>query len=252
MTDNYSLTGSYTLPSLGKVYKMQINPNVTLRSMTTEEEMRRLNPSDRPYKVMADIIDACIVDDIGISAYDMCISDYQFLLHKLRVVTYGDTYSLSSTCPWCGTVNTGKINLSQMEVFEYSDDIQKYFEFDLPRTKHHIRIKMQTPRMLDDISIRAKETRKKSPTMTGDPAFLFNVESIIDTVDGVELDVIKKSDFVRKLPMMDTNYIVSYAQKLTESVGLNTVLENTCDVCGLDFKSTFRTTSEFFRPEIDI
>ena len=134
---------------------------------------------------------------------------------------------------------------------EITMEIEKYFELDLPRTKHHIRLKMQTPRMLDDIASRAKEIRKKSPKMVGDPAFLLTVESMIDTVDGEKMDPIKLSEFVRQLPMMDTNKIISYASKLNESVGLNMLLDNTCDVCGLDYQSTFRTTSEFFRPKID-
>jgi hypothetical protein len=220
--------------------------------MTTEEEMKRLNPSERPYKVMADIIDDCLIDKPGISSYDMCLGDYQFLLHKLRIVTYGTSYSLSSTCPYCGSVNSGKINLEQMLVFTYTDELNKYFELDLPRTKHHITLKMQTPHMLDDISIRAKEVRKKSPNMNGDPAFLFTIESLINTVDGETIDALRKSEFVRKLPMMDTNYIVAYSQKLNERIGLNTTLDNKCDVCDLDYQSTFRTTSEFFRPTIDI
>ena len=252
MVDCTTITGAYTLPSLGKVYSREINPNVTLRSMTTEEEMKRLNPSDRPYKVIADIIDDCLIDKPGISAYEMCLGDYQFLLHKLRIVTYGSTYSLSSTCPYCGSVNSGKINLEQMEVLTHTDDLNKYFELDLPKTNHHITLRMQTPHMLDDISIRAKEIRKKSPNMTGDPAFLLTVESLIDTVDGISLDAVKKSEFARKLPMMDTNYIISYAEKLNERIGLNTTLDIVCDVCGLDYKSSFRTTSEFFRPTIDI
>jgi hypothetical protein len=85
--NNYSIAEEYTLPSLGKVYTQKINPLVKLRSMTTEEEMKRLSPSERQYKNLCDIIDDCIVEPIGISAYDMCIADYQFLLHKLRIVT---------------------------------------------------------------------------------------------------------------------------------------------------------------------
>ena len=81
MSQDYTLTGTYTLPSLGKVYgDKKINPEITLRSMTTEEEMKRLNPSDKPYKVMADIIDACMIEKPGISSYDMCIGDYQSVI----------------------------------------------------------------------------------------------------------------------------------------------------------------------------
>lgn len=249
---NYTVSGNYTLPSLGKVYQYDVNPNFTIRSMTTAEEMRRLNPSERPYKVLADIIDDCFVEKPNISAYDMCIGDFQFVLHKLRTITYGSPYRLSSVCPYCGCTNEGTIDLEEMEVFTYSDELSKYFELDLPVTKKHIKLKMQTPRMLDDISVQSEELRKKSKNQIGDSAFLFTVQAVIDTVDGTKLDPIQMGDFVKNLPMGDTNHILAYSQKLNERVGLNNVLNNTCDVCGLDYTSTFRTTQEFFRPTIDI
>lgn len=249
---NYTVSGNYTLPSLGKVYNHEVNPNFTIRSMTTAEEMRRLNPSERPYKVLADIIDDCFIEKPNISAYDMCIGDFQYVLHKLRVITYGSKYKLASVCPYCGCTNEGTIDLEEMQVFTYSDELSKYFELDLPVTGKHIKLKMQTPRMLDDISVRSEEIKKKSKGSAMDSAFLLTVESLIDTVDGSKLDAIRIEDFVKQLPMGDTNYILSYSQKLNERVGLNMVLENTCDVCGLDYTSTFRTTQEFFRPTIDI
>ena len=249
---NYTVSGTYTLPSLGKVYQYDVNPNFTIRSMTTAEEMRRLNPSERPYKVLADIIDDCFVEKPNISAYDMCIGDFQFVLHKLRTITYGSQYRLSSVCPYCGCTNEGTIDLEEMEVLKYSDELSKYLEFDLPVTKKHIKLKMQTPRMLDDISVQSEELKKKSKNQVGDSAFLFTVQSVIDTVDGMKLDPIQMGDFVKNLPMGDTNYILAYSQKLNERVGLNNVLNNTCDICGLDYTSTFRTTQEFFRPTIDI
>ena len=43
---------------------------------------------------------------------------------------------------------------------------------------------MQSPRILDEITVRAKELKRKSPEMVGDPAFLITLEEIIDTIDG--------------------------------------------------------------------
>ena len=52
--------------------------------MTTNEEMKRLSRSqERPNKPMADVIDDCLVQGPGISAYDLCIGDYQYLMYKL-------------------------------------------------------------------------------------------------------------------------------------------------------------------------
>ena len=102
---NYSIAEEYVLPSRGKVYSQNVNPNVKIRSMTTEEEMKRLAPSDKTYKNLCEIIDDCLVENPGISSYDMCLADYQFLLHKLRVVTYGPDYPITSKCPFCRSDN---------------------------------------------------------------------------------------------------------------------------------------------------
>jgi hypothetical protein len=249
---DYTLTGSYTLPSLGKVYNVDVNPNVKIRSMTVAEEMKRLNSSDRPYKNLADIIDDCLIDKPGISSYDMCLGDFQYLLHKLRVVTYGTKYRLSSKCPHCGFDNVGEIDLNEMSVSSYTDEVEKYFDIELPVSKNRVRLRMQTPRMLDDINVRVKEITSKRKSSSKDSAFLLNIESVIDTVDGSKLDVFKKSDFVKQLPMADINYILASMNKINELIGLDMTLSATCDFCGLDYDSPFRITPEFFRPSIDI
>lgn len=250
---NYSIVEEFTLPSLGKVYKENVNPVVKLRSMTTEEEMRRLAPSENAYKNICEIIDSCLIENPGISCYDMCLADYQFLLHRLRVVTYGPNYNTSSTCPFCRAENESNIDLMGLEIVKYDGaDFTKLTEFTLPRTGKKITIKMQTPRMIDDVNARSKELQKKSKNTAGDTAFLFTLQALIDTIDGVKVDPVKKEDFVRELPMMDTNYIIKHAQKLVESFGVQTTISNKCSICGLDYDSSFRITREFFGPSIDI
>lgn len=253
MDKNYTIAEEYTLPSLGKIYSENVNPVVKLRSMTTEHEMKRLAPSDRAYQNICEVIDDCIVNDIGISAYDLCLADYQFLLHKLRIVTYGSDYKTTIQCPYCGSVQTNTIDLNDLKVTTFNEsDFTKYLEFTLPKTEKKIKLRMQTPRMTDEIKIQSKELNKKSNNSAGDTAFLFTLQKMIDTVDGVKLDPVQKEDFVRNLPMMDTNYIVKHSEKLVESFGIDTVTPNTCLACGLDYNSSFRITSEFFGPSIDI
>lgn len=249
---DYVVAEEYTLPSLGKVYSENVNPVVKIKSMTTNQEMKRLAPSERAYKTICEIIDECLVENPGISSYDMCLADYQFLLHKLRVVTYGKDYKLEFTCPFCGSKEEATIDLDSLEVRNADDinygDLQ---EFVLPKTKKKIRIKMQTPRMIDQISIQSKDLDKKSKGTQGDTAFLFTIEYMIESVDGEELDSVRKEKFVRNLPMMDTNYIMKKAEKLVESFGIQTSIEKECPICGLDYTGSFRFTQEFFRPSID-
>ena len=45
MTDHITITEDYSLPSKGKIYGKQFDPAIKLRSMTGEDEMKRLSPS---------------------------------------------------------------------------------------------------------------------------------------------------------------------------------------------------------------
>jgi len=248
---DYIIGEEYTLPSLGKVYDKEVNPHIKLRSMTTNEEMKRLSPSDRAYKNMAEILDDCLVDNIGIPSYDLCIGDFQFLMHKLRVVTYGPEYSLDCKCPYCFSTTQETINLDDIPVNQYKDKISDYLEFDLPKTKKHIRLRMQTPRILDDVSQNVKDFKKRNPSFTGDPAFLFTLKALIKEIDEQKPDPITIEPWIRSLPMADANYLIKKAGKLVDSIGLELNMEITCPVCGLTYKTPFRITSEFYGPEID-
>lgn len=249
---DYTIAEEFTLPSGGQLYDPPISPIVKLRSMTTEDEMKRLSPSERAYKNMCEIIDGCIVDDIGISTYDMCLADYQFLLHRIRVVTYGKEYKFRYICPYCHTEEEAKINLDELPVIEY--DKAKHnglLEFDLPKSGKHIVMNIQTPRMIDTVNLKAKEFKAKTKGTQGDSTLLFTLQSLIHSVDNQVLDIVKKEDFIRSLPMMDTNYILKKAEKFVQSFGVDTQLTHTCPICGLDYTNSFRLSAEFFGPSID-
>lgn len=247
--EDYTIAESYTLPSKGKVYSKEINPNFKIRSMTTQEEMKRLGRSDLQYKILSEIMDDCLVEKLGISTYDLCIGDFQYVLYKLRTVTYGAEYKAESRCPICGALNKETINLDNLKVLEWSEDLSKYLSITLPKTKKNIELKLQTPRILDEIKIKADEVLRKSPDMKGEPAFLFTLQSLIAKVDGEVLDPIRLDAFVRSLPMMDANYIIKSAEKI--NIGLDTSLSRRCDKCGNDYNYTFPITGEFFGPSID-
>ena len=248
---DYIFGEEYDLPSRGRVYNHEVNPHIKLRSMTTNEEMKRLRPSDRPYKVMADIIDDCLVEKPGISAYDMCLGDFQFLLYKLRIVTYGEEYKVVCKCPFCLSNSTETIDLDSLPVLEYTDELENQLEFELPKTKHSIRLKMQTPRMMDDIELKSKEFAKKAKQFDGDSAFLFSLKEQIELVDGEAPDPIFVEQWIRELPAADANYIKRKAQKLANAIGVENKLEVVCDVCGMSYDSSFRVAEDFFDPGLD-
>lgn len=247
--EDFTIAEEYTLPSLGKVYNKQVDPDIKIRSMTTEEEMKRLGHSNSAFKVLSEIIDDCLIKKPGISTYDMCIGDYQFLMHKLRVVTYGPEYKITTTCPICGKLNDETINLDELEVSQYSDDLEQYLNITLPRTKKNIELRLQTPRILDEVNRKSKDLLKKSPNINGEPAILFTLQSMIAKVDGEVLDSIKLDYFIRHLPAADSNYILKSIGKI--NIGINTLLNCSCSNCKADYTASLPITGEFFGPSID-
>lgn len=248
---NYTIAETYTLPSLGKIYDVEVNPSVTIKSMTTEQEQKRLAVTDYPYKMLCEIIDDCIVDDIGISSYDMCIGDYQFLLHKLRVVTYGPEYKMDSTCIYCGHQSSEVVNLDELPVIYYDDNYDKYREFDLSKTGNHIRLRIQTPCLLDNITQNVKQFKQKFKD-SSDPTLTYTLKGLIETIDGKKPDPIKVDQWIKNLPMADVNTIISYAEKMNSLIGVDTELILTCDLCHMSRIGQLSMTQEFFRPALDI
>lgn len=251
MVETITIQESFTLPSKGKLYNVEFNPTVTLRSMTTAEEMKRLSYSESEYKVMADIIDDCIIEKLPISAYDMCLGDYQFLLHKLRVVTYGPEYKMAIQCPNCNEVTFSSVDLDTIAVHEYDEEvINKERELILPLSKKKIQLSFQTPRMLDAVKEKAKERKKKAKSAPLNYEILFTAMSLISKVDGVTMDDITLEDFVKKLPLRELSLIIQEGDKLNREVGLDTSVIAKCHNCGYEVITQFRIQSEFFGPEV--
>lgn len=248
----YTIQEEYTLPSKGLLYDVKFDPTVKLRSMTVADEMKRLQRSDNPYKVMADIIDDCLVTKLPVSAYDMCLGDYQYLLHKLRVVTYGPDYKLKIGCPHCGNVFDYTVDLDSLAVRYFDEEENKdNFVITLPKSGNLVELKMQTPRDLDWITNRAKEMKKNFPDMVGDPTLVLNLQTMIKTIDGKPLNPVLAYDNLKTLPSADMNAIIQKADIVNGKVGIDINFTAQCPECKNDIKSTFRFTNEFFRPTVD-
>lgn len=250
---DYTISEFGTLPSQGKIYKGNVNPRVHLRSMTTEEEMRRLAHTEYPYQTISSIIDDCLIEPIGISAYDMHIGDYQYLLHKLRTVTYGNEYPSFSICPVCGRVNRTTLNLDNIPVIEFNEEeFNNLLTLELPVSKHVITLNFTTPRDLDERDEEERKFNQANPTNTVNIRYLITLRQAISRVDDKLMDKVRLEQFLRKLTMKDTNAIYQHMIKISEKVGIDTRIDNKCSdpKCGAEYATTFRITSEFFGPTI--
>lgn len=253
---DYTITESFTLPSHGKIYKQPVEERVSLRAMTTQEEMRRLSHTDTPYKTICDIIDACTLNEVGISSYDMCLGDQQFLLYKLRTITYGPEYPNLTTCPFCNTSKINKINLDTLEVLEYKEkewEKENPYVVTLPVTKKVVKLRYETGRILDKIALDKEKFSKIYPDINLDTDLLFTLKHSIVTIDGQVYDEVKLEEFIKNLNMRDTNSLSKAINRLNNKIGIMDVTVTKCSnsKCNKEYLSPFRLSSEFFRPTED-
>jgi len=246
---NYTLMEGHELPSGGKIYSLPVDSHVELRSMTARDEMKRLAPSSTPLKTLSDIIEGCMIEKPKIHVYDMALGDYEFLLHKLRIVTYGESYKIATKCPECGEIIETVAKLGDLELKDF--DIDKFNalrEFTLPISQKRVTLNFLTPHLLEDIEVKSKEMQRKYKGANIDFDTLVKLEVGIDTIDGNTLSATELDALINNLPAADMAKILNSLDDLNAYLGLDNRLYLTCPKCHSDFVNFFRFGPEFFRP----
>jgi hypothetical protein len=246
----YTISETCILPSRGLIYEESVDPQIELRSMNMEDEMRRQAYSETPNKVLADMIENCIINKPGIHVYDMCLGDYEYLLHRLRVVTYGSDYKMIISCPLCRQTSEASCNLDELEVNTYDESIEQLKVITLPVCKKQIELNFLTPRILDNIALRAKEIKKKAKGLAADPTYKLTLQAMIKKIDGQTVSTAQLETFVGQMLMKDVNYLEQKSNELNGKVGVNPDIVCKCGKCGHEVVVPFRINNEFFRPEV--
>lgn len=246
---NYTIGECAELPSKGLIYGSQVPSQVELRSMTARDEMKRLAPSNSQFKVLADIIEGCMIEKFPIHVYDLALGDYEYLLHRLRIATYGDEYRMSLRCPYCGEYIDAVAHLEQLQLKEFDyEAFKEASTITLPRSGCVITLNYQTPRILDSTDIKVKDMKRRFKDAEVDFNLMVMLSNSIDTVDGIHLDEVKLESFVNKLPALDMTKILNAIERLNGMVGLDNSIIVDCNKCGGEVPTSFRFGPEFFRP----
>jgi predicted RNA-binding Zn-ribbon protein involved in translation (DUF1610 family) len=246
---DYTIMEGYEIPSKGKIYNKAVNPHIELRSMTARDEMKRLSPSSTPLKTLADIIEDCCIEKPAVHVYDMCLGDYEFLLHKLRIVTYGEEYKVSLRCPECGESVETVAMLGHLTVKEFDEDvISKLQTFSLPKSGRNITLNFLSPRLVEEMEAKVKDMKRRYKNATIDFETLVRLICNIDLVDGEKKSETELENIITNLPALDLQKILNNIDKLNQQVGLDNILYVTCPKCGEELTTFFRFGPEFFRP----
>ena len=246
---DYTIMEGYELPSKGKIYTENVNPHIELRSMTARDEMKRLSPSSTPLKTLADIIEGCCIEAPAVHVYDMSLGDYEFLLHKLRIVTYGEDYKVALRCPECGEVIEAITKLDQLGVKEYNEDEVKELQtFTLPKSNRLVTLNFLSPRMVEEMEVKVKDMKRRYKSATIDFETLVRLLVNIDLIDGEKKSETELENIITNLPALDLQKILNNIDKLNQKIGLDNILYLTCPKCGEEVTTFFRFGPEFFRP----
>lgn len=245
----YTIAEGVTLPSMGAIYPGGLNPNVELRSMTARDEMKRLSPSTTPYKTMSEIIEGCLIEKLPVKVYDLALPDYEFLLHKLRIVTYGDEFKMGTICEHCGQFIDAIAHLEELEIvpldIEHFNALQKVH---LPASDKIVTLRYLTPRLVDEQDARVKELQRKYKDTSMDYSVLVSAAGSVDEVDGLKVDFAKAEKFVEGLPARDLLILYQAINKFNISFGIDSTIMVDCPSCGELTTTFFRFGPEFFRP----
>lgn len=246
---NYTIGEGMELPSKGLIYDKPVNAYIELRSMTARDEMKRLSPSPARFKILADIIEDCMIEKPAVHVYDMALGDYEYLLHRLRIVTYGDEYKVAVKCLSCGEITETVAHLEELEVVPF--DHAKFEELStikLPKKGDTVTIKFQTPRILDEMEAEIKELKRKFKSAEVSFDLLVLLKNIIDTVNGTKLTSSQLETYINNLPALDMTKLVNAVDELNALIGIKNDLVVTCSKCGGEVPTYFRFGPEFFRP----
>lgn len=190
-----------------------------------------------------------VIKTPGIEVSELVAQDKHFLLVKERIHSYGNRYHLEDVCPNCGKEEEHVVDLDLVPILEIPDDFVEPIMGVLPRSGEEIGVRLL--RQSDRKAMEA-EIKMKSEKLGMDPQGLEYEQRLvrsIQTIQGVSVSSIEKTDFVRGLKGMDLAYI----NHLLNSVqfGYSNTVTVTCSACETQYESPFILTSEFFRPRFD-
>ena len=134
------------LPSRGKAY-VESNGFVQIRPFTYKEEkrLRSIKKTSQATKVIRQLVTDCVE---GLDYDSMTLEDKNYILFKLRQISYGDDYTITSPCQHCEADNQLIVEISKVPVNYAPDDYHEPFLITLPDSEQPVAF--ITPRCNDE------------------------------------------------------------------------------------------------------
>lgn len=234
-----------TLPSNGLFYDQDFPINLTIRSLTTNEE--QLLYGSITETVIDKILSNCIVEPANFPIDELIPADKTFILFKLRILSYGQEYNQTIFCPYCNHEGVAILDLDQLPCDELDEDkIKLPLKLTLPMSKDIIELKVLTEKDYKSIKERAQKVSKRLSLPFGQVEHKLRFAKQIKSINGEKVDSFLAEKYYGEMHVKDVKYIESALNSI--KVGYQGVLETICPACERDILVPFEMTSEFLNP----
>ena len=134
------------LPSRGKSYRDHEGV-VSIKAFTYREEkkLRSIKKVNQANNIIKSLFGDCVK---GLDYDSMTLEDKNFVLFKLREISYGDKYVITAVCPDCSAENNLNLLISEIPVEYAAEDFEEPLEITLPDSDQVV--KYVNPRAKDE------------------------------------------------------------------------------------------------------
>lgn len=238
-------------PSQGHLYGGNFpGGEVVLSPMTTSEEKILQQQGKDRLEIIGELIRRCLVY-CPVAYDDLLVPDMFYMLLMIRNLTYGNDYKFQLECSRCELTYHHRIDLPQGLILRCLDDTDdgEPWEVSLPRSGDTLRFKLLRVKDENDIRRWSRQAYQRS-YQAGDPAYTYRLAKHIVSVNGADLDPVKRLHYVEEMLGGDSVVLRRALEK--KEFGVDMMIDTNCPGCGCTYKTRMPFDSEFFRPSGDV
>lgn len=238
-----ALTEVVKMPSRGMI--SGVPKEVTIRAIQRKDKKKLLMSETND--ILLSLLQYSIVSPENFNVYNLLPFESEYLLYRLRILTYGPTHTFKHKCVYCGEINDVEMDLNSIPILELPDGFKTTFEIPLPVSGVVLTCKLLSEGEKLAVNKQAKELKNATGNENVDMDLIW--EARIVAINGnSKLAPIEKTQFLDEMNDYDSEYFMEYYLKYEGNYGLQTKLKYNCDKCERLNESEMPSIYTFFRP----
>lgn len=250
--EDRSLVEEVTLPSRGVRYGGKLPGGlVRVGGITLKEEKILAGNAANPERKVNLILQNCVDLGPSMTHAELLVSDRQYLLFKVRQISYGPLYGWQHQCGGCKKSFRVEIDLRNFAAKVLEDTDVEPFYVDLPIRGH--RLGLRTLRGSDEEAISqfiGAMGDKANLDSDGDPSYYHRLAMSIESVDGEPMKALANAVKYLTNPQLESADSFTIRDAIDQNdCGLEMKMAITCAYCGNhEADAGIPLSAEFFRP----